>query len=278
MKTAWILPGGGAHAAYTAGAVVAAHDAGLPEPEIIIASSGSSGTAGYYLAGQYSSIRHIWCELLSTRKFGNPFRFWKLMDIDYLVDQVVRRQDPLNLGALMKSNTSLLIPMTDAVSGRVRYFSIHEGFDFYELLRAANAAPYLSGIFKDKKFIADGSGYFDTRVSSRPAQNIQKAISLGAERIIIFDNYHPNSSWTSGRFWYRAWLYLQPRAFRKCHQALLKHESVSVQGVEIVHLKPQAPLPMAVWTNSRRGLEAAYECGHKDASEQLSHGIFRLYS
>ena len=40
-KIAWVLPGGGGRCVYSAGACFAAHKLGLPDPDMIIASSGS---------------------------------------------------------------------------------------------------------------------------------------------------------------------------------------------------------------------------------------------
>ena len=264
MKTAWILPGGGSHSAYTAGALLAVHQLGLPDPNIAIASSGSSGTMAYYLAGQYSSIRRIWCNLLSTKKFGNPLRIWKLMDVNYLVDQVVKIQEPLNVEIIKKSHTIFLIPMTEDKSGEIKYFSINEGIDFFELLRASNSAPFFSGIFKKNKPINKNEVFFDSRISSRPEQNIKKAISLSADRIIVFDNYHPKSSWTNGLFWYNIWLYTRSSIFRNYHKKLLSEQYNQDKNVEIIYLKPQKPLNLAVWNNNRSKLENAFNQGYNE--------------
>ena len=96
--------------------------------------------------------------------------------------------------------------MTDSETGELKYFSDRDHIDFFELLRFANTAPFFSGLFGNKKLLVGGHRYFDTRISSRPPSNIEKAIALGARKIVVLDNYHPKSSWTNGLFWYHAWL------------------------------------------------------------------------
>jgi predicted patatin/cPLA2 family phospholipase len=261
MVTAWVFPGGGSHGAYTAGAVIALHTLGVPEPDIIIASSGSSGTAAYFVARQYSSLRRIWCELLSTKKFGNPLRFWKLMDVDYLIDCVIKIQEPLDVEIVYQSPVRLYVPLTDMETGEIRYFENDGSEDFFELLRAAKSAPFFSGIFSDKGYICKGKKYLDSRISSRPARNIEKAVALGAKKIVVLDNYHPKTSWTNGLFWYRLLLLVRPARFRKLHLRFLKQDVRIPNNVEVVYFKPQKSLRVAVWNNAKQKMHRVFNQG-----------------
>ena len=95
-KLALILSGGGMTCAYSAGATVGLVDKyNFKNPDIAIGSSGGAGTLAYYVAGQYDAIRNIWTNLLATRKFINSLRFWKIIDIDYVIDVVFTKQEPL---------------------------------------------------------------------------------------------------------------------------------------------------------------------------------------
>ena len=93
-KIALILSGGGMAASYNFGALLALVEKyQFISPDIVITGSGSAGTASYYIAGQHNS--NIWGDLLSTKKFINFLRFWKIIDIDYLIDEIFKKQDPL---------------------------------------------------------------------------------------------------------------------------------------------------------------------------------------
>lgn len=69
-----------------------AQELGIATPDILVASSGDAGNILYFSAGQYESIKRIWEKLLSTPKFISPWRFWRVMDIDYLIDTVFKER------------------------------------------------------------------------------------------------------------------------------------------------------------------------------------------
>ena len=113
MKTAWIFPGGSARAVYTAGALYALSKMGLKRPDIIIAASGSAPTSLCYVSGQYEIIPKVWLECLSTRKFVSFWRFWKIVNIDYLVDFVLKDKNPLDMDKISGSDVLVYIPLTN---------------------------------------------------------------------------------------------------------------------------------------------------------------------
>ncbi len=82
-KVAVIFSGGGTKSMYCIGAISELHKKGI-FPDIIIAGSGSVGIASYYVAGQLDSLNRICERHLSTSKFINIFRIWKVINIDYL--------------------------------------------------------------------------------------------------------------------------------------------------------------------------------------------------
>ena len=187
------------------------------------------------------------------------------MDVDYLVDSVVRKQESLNLGTLRNTATEFVIPMTSNSTGEVHYFAATGEVDFFELLRSAVSAPVFSGIFTDKKLAYSGQKYFDTRISSRPAQNIKKAIELGAQRVVVLDNYHEKSSWTSGEFWYKIWLNTRSKSFRQRHRFYLQELINIPVDVGVLYVQPKKSLGLATWNNSRKKLNRAFNQGYHEA-------------
>lgn len=152
------MPGGGMRCAYSAGATVAlAKEFGLCEPGMFLASSGSVGTMFYFLARQYDAIERIWTKHLATRRFVSLLRVGKIMDIDWLVDEVFRRIDPLDVRTVNNSPTKWRVPVTDKEKRSVRFVGKEDGLNVFELMRAAKAAPFIYG----KSVILDGREYID---------------------------------------------------------------------------------------------------------------------
>lgn len=126
-KIAIVMSGGGMSCSYGAGAIIALVEKyNFTNPDILIARSGSAGTGSYFVSKQYDSIKNIWQNLLYTRKFVNPLRMTKILDIDYLVDDIFGKQDVLDTESVYNSEISFLIPATNFVDGSVTYFSNKE--------------------------------------------------------------------------------------------------------------------------------------------------------
>lgn len=182
-----VMSGGGMRSAFGAGAMCAlAKEYGIKEPELLICSSGSAGTGAYYLAQQYDSIKRIWCELLASKRFLNMKRIWRVMNIDYLIDNVFKLQERLNDKKVKSSNTKFLIPVMNRRTGEVRYFSNRENVDIFECLRAAKAMPFLYH-FKPNVNIR-GASYCDSPYSARSLTGVKEAMDLGMKKILVIDN------------------------------------------------------------------------------------------
>jgi len=181
-KTAIIVSGGGMTCAYSAGVILALVDKyHLTKPDIVIGGSASTGTLAYYVAGQYSSIRRVWCELLPTRKLISLLRFWRFVNVDYLIDEIFCKKEPISLKRIYSSRINYLIAVTEWKTGKVEYFSNKSRDDIIEAMRASMAVP----IAYNKRVCIKGKNYCDTFISSQIENNVYKAIELGAERLII---------------------------------------------------------------------------------------------
>jgi predicted patatin/cPLA2 family phospholipase len=110
----------------------------------VIGSSAGAINGAYFLAGQAQESLSIYYEELAGREFVSLRRFWKIVDIDYLVDDVLKRQHPLNENAMRAAPASLLTVLTDAESAEATTISNRvPGVDIYELFRATAALPGL---------------------------------------------------------------------------------------------------------------------------------------
>jgi predicted patatin/cPLA2 family phospholipase len=183
-KIAIVCSGGGMRCGYTGGVLVAlAREHNLTSPDIIIAGSGSAGLSLYYLTQQYEAIKKIAVELLSTPKFISFLRLNKIMDIDYLIDIVFKKQQPLDLEKLSLTKSFYYIPIKNTGSGEMRYFSNNDSVNVFEVLRATKAIPF----FCKRKILLDGSSYADGSTFSQLKKMIVKAIELGADKVLVID-------------------------------------------------------------------------------------------
>lgn len=259
-KVALILPGGGMRCAYGAGFLTALGELGYKKPDILIGASGSAGGSAYFLAEQYSSIRRIWTTLLSTPKFISLLRR-PTMDIDYLIDEVFKKQEPLHVERVWSAKIRVLIPIASLVDGSVRYADQHEEADFFEVLRAAKALPIIFG----KQVMIRGVPFVDGQVVSSTTDYIDKALAEGATKIILVGN---STMSLRDRVVLRAYsLGAHPalkKSIRKRLHTVIK-EIVPPQHAELLSISPSKKLSAGLLTRSSKKLQEAFDVGYKDA-------------
>ena len=234
-KIAIITSGGCMACIYSAGAILAlAEKYNLKEPSIVIGNSGSSGTLAYYAAGQHESIRNIWSNLLSTKKFINKLRLWKVIDIDYLIDVIFRKMDKLDMEKVYSSKTNLMIAATNYETGKVEYFSNKNKDNILEALKASKAIP----LVYNKKVSINGKSYFDGAISASVEVNAMKAIEMGAEKLVIIDNEAPNPL---SKILFLLWFSSKKRNFRKNYLEFIgkKRNFRIPKGVKAIFLRPK---------------------------------------
>ena len=257
-KTAIIMSGGGMTCSYGVGSLLAlVKKYKLKNPAIVIAGSGSAGTLAYFVAQQYDVILNIWSNLLSTKEFIDPLRISKVVDIDYLIDEVFKKQATLNEKKIRASKILHLIPATNVETGKVTYFSTKNGIDVFEAMRASKAMPVLF----NKKVCIRGKQYCDSYISTSTKLNALKAIKLGATKVIIIDNTTPH---LINRFLFFAWFNLRNKNFKKNYLKNLEkiNETNFPSNVQMIYLKPEKKLKISMLDNSRRALGELTSTGY----------------
>ena len=260
-KTAIILMGGGMRSAHGAGFLhTLALELDITTPDIMIGSSGDAGNVAYFAAGQYHSMKTIWCNLLSTSKFISPWRLWRVMNVDYVIDTVFKRQVPLDTHALFTSKVGWAIPITNFDTGATRYVTARDVLDPFEVLRAAKAIPFFFG----KRVTILGKRYFDGELGPTVEDHANYALEQGATRILII-NHNPPPSVTSRLL---ADVYTTSVSAPMRHAILRdwseKSVCITLPQASVVCVVPKN-LPVNVATRNQKKLRAAYEQGVADA-------------
>jgi predicted patatin/cPLA2 family phospholipase len=144
-RPALIVQGGGLRAIYSMAALALLEEMGLLEAFSVVAGSSSGAINGaYFLAGQAREGLDIYYKCLSSRRFLSPWRIWRVMDVDYLVDVALKQDLPLNLQGMLAATAPLYTILTDAETAEpVMVSSRDETLDIYEVLRATVAIPGL---------------------------------------------------------------------------------------------------------------------------------------
>ena len=161
-----VAQGGGMVACYHAGVIAALQEKfGLKELHCVIATSGAAATYSYLISNQQNLIEPIWIDLIKSGKFAVPWKFppgKHIMNIDFLIDEMIKKRYPLDIEALKNSSIDLQVGVTDANTAESRYFSKNAEVDFFELLRASCAVPY----FGREKVLFNGRYYYDGIIAS----------------------------------------------------------------------------------------------------------------
>lgn len=249
MKTAIILSGGGCDCAFGGGFMTALGKEFTLMPDLIVAGSGSAGTAAYFCAHQYESIERAWTSHLASPRFVNKLRLRKIMDIDYLIDFIFKKKEPLDVNALLHSKTKLIIAATRKRDGVVAFFSDWKRFDIFEVLRATKSIP----IVYNRSVKIEGESYHDSMRSSG-IRLLEEHIDLTAyDSIILVRN--GTSTWVQTLFGAR-------------EMVIPNHPSVFV-------VQNDTPLDFSMINNSKRFLQKQFKKGY-DACLSMKEHIEKL--
>jgi predicted patatin/cPLA2 family phospholipase len=158
--------GGGMSACYHAGVIAALKEKfGFKKLSRVIATSGAAATYSYLISGQDHILRPTWIELVRSRRFIKLWKFppgKRVIDLDYLIDGVIKDRNALDLRALKGSPVKFEIGVTDVKTGEPLFFSKDSPVDFFEVLRASCCVPY----FARNDVTLNGRSYCDGMVGS----------------------------------------------------------------------------------------------------------------
>jgi len=193
LKTALVLQGGGMRGIFGAGVCCALEKLGYTTgfDEVYGVSAGALNGA-YFLSGQASYGTTIYYQDINNRDFINFFRLKKMVDIDFLMNVIVKKK-PLDIKKLMDSPTCLNIILTSTDTGKAVVFKSKENADcLLKILKATAALPFLYDIPVSIR----GLNYLDGGIAC-PIP-ITEAIDEGCTDILVVltrpKNYSPSKS------------------------------------------------------------------------------------
>ncbi len=203
-KLGLVVEGGGMRGVHSGGALLALADLGLHSAfDAVFAESAGAVNAAYFLSGQVDLGLGIYLEDLISLRFFNPLRLGRILDIDFLIDEVMSRRKPLDTARVLASPTRLHVALTNALDGSP--LLIDTSTTPHPLLRVLHATAAMVPLY-NHPVLLDGLPYVDGGIAN-PIP-ILSAMEAGCTHILV--------------------LLTRPRSFRireftPRQQAVLKH-------------------------------------------------------
>ncbi|HXF92105.1 MAG TPA: patatin-like phospholipase family protein [Nitrospiraceae bacterium] len=179
-----VVQGGGMRGIYCMGVLAALEEMGFTACfDHVAGASAGALTAAHFITGQARYGVETYVHHLSNRRFVHLLRVRKQLDVDYLINYVVREVRPFKVSTLAQASTTLHITLTDARDASAHYVTNKTpGIDLWEAFRATAAAPILHNRFVrvEDRWCLDGS-------LSDPLP-IRRVVECGCRYILVILN------------------------------------------------------------------------------------------
>jgi predicted patatin/cPLA2 family phospholipase len=274
-RVSLVVEGGAMRTSYAAGALCALDRWGI-RPAVKVASGGSAGALllGCFLTGVIQEASDAFVESLLDRRFISQRRFWRMVDVDFLIDDVFSHL--LQLGGSLEPGTELIIAVTEDRSAQPRSIVIQGGESLgrsIETFRASCAIPVLYG-----RRVTTGLGTF---VDGGIADPIPLTPVLGyeADTIIVIRTRAIAARSGLSRT-ERAAIAVSPTVSRAVRRLLLTTNPLAVRTIELMSRKRIGNsrvlviAPESTWSvdriaRDRSVVENAVQQGYADAQGLL---------
>jgi predicted patatin/cPLA2 family phospholipase len=178
---ACVVQGGGMRGAYSMAVLAELEEMGLTGRfSAIYGSSAGALNAAYFLASRAGEGVAMYLDQTGGRRLIDPTRIRPIIDIDYLVDEVLLRHGPLDGSAVLDSPTDLIVFATNATTGEGQRFHVKDRrVPLAELFRATAAVPIVFG----REVEIDGERYCDGGLFDQAP--LREAIDDGCENVLL---------------------------------------------------------------------------------------------
>lgn len=261
MKTAIVVSGGGMASSYITGALVALVEKyNIKTPDIIIGGSGSAAPIAYYTSQQYEFLKE-WINKIPTKKVINFLRFWKILDINFLINTFFKKTIPLNTKKVKSSKTELIIGAFEQDTGKIKYFSSKKD-NILKAIKATKSIPILTKPVKIKNH-----KYNDSFLSCSVKLNIIKCIEKNIKTIIVIHKGEANFKGKLQRIPFYIWLFLKGKKVFNTYMKKRKQEQnyKIPSNIKIITITPKKPFDAYNLTRDKKILKYLYKQGYKDA-------------
>jgi len=198
-KLALVIEGGAMRSVYSAGGAVALAHLGFTELfDEVYATSAGVMNASYFLSDQPLVGITVYYESCTSRLFMNPLRVWKILDIDYLFDQVITNDKWLDIEKVVSSRSKFFVALIDKSTGEPLFVEkAATRTPWLQVLKAATSMP----VFYNRTVEVDGHPCMDGGLAI--PFPLEQAIANGCTDILVLltrpAEYQAQSPSWSGR-------------------------------------------------------------------------------
>jgi len=166
---------------YSAGGAVALSGLGFSTLfDDVYATSAGVMNASYFLSDQPDIGITVYYESCASARFINPFRLWKVLNIDYLFDQVITDDKPLDVAKVLANPTRFFVALIDKGSGKgLVVEKSHTTTPWLQVLKAATSMP----VFYNRTVEVDGRHCMDGGLAI--PFPLEQAIANGCTDILV---------------------------------------------------------------------------------------------
>jgi predicted patatin/cPLA2 family phospholipase len=224
----------------------------------------------YFLAGKAAFGGRIYLEDLTSFRFINPLRRGKIMDMDFLIEEVMTSIKPLPVERVMQSRSRLFVSITNAADGTGRVVDVKKASP--PLLALLKATAAIVPLY-NSSVLLEGVPYVDGGITDPiPVSN---AIHSGCTHILVLltrpRGFMARPAQGVKRFvlerWLRGWdprfvhafFNVRSRRYNEA-RAIAFGQVAAPNGVEIAAIAPTGRGPLVTrLTISRRRLKGAMQ-------------------
>ncbi|MBI4053978.1 MAG: hypothetical protein HY397_01455 [Candidatus Doudnabacteria bacterium] len=186
-KVVLVLWGGIMRGVRGGGAMMALSELGLNHAfDAIYTVSVGFPIAAYFLAEQINQGMSMVFSESASRRFINPWRFWKVVDIRFLV-WCMRTKVPLEIGKVLGSRTKLYVRAVNLDQNKkFEYLEAHDydAGEFMNIIEASTSVPVLH----PKPVTIAGQRYVDTNINGHLKQHMRHVLATDATDILVIYN------------------------------------------------------------------------------------------
>ena len=159
-KLALVVEGGAMRGVYTGGALLGLHLLNATRVfDVVYGTSSGAVNAAHFLSGLGHLKAATYYRALVDGRFFNPWRLHRAVDVDFFVEQVLRKMIPLELNRVLAAKTPLMIALLNCTEGRGEVIALPNNLPVaWDMIKASVAMPvlYNQTITINGKRYADG--------------------------------------------------------------------------------------------------------------------------
>ena len=213
--------------------------------DLVVGSSAGACAGAYFLAGQAEYGTTIYFEDINNSNFIDIGRLWRgqpVVDIDFLIDRVMRDTKALDIEAIFATGIDFRIVCTDVDTGSeyIEHVGPPYNSDVLQALRASSKMPLLAGL---QPVTLNGHRCMDGGLNSQLPLDV--AVEAGATHLLAIATrpmFHPsarNDSITDNIIATALSILINPRL----RQPYLRRRARYAATIERLHFATRGNLP-----------------------------------